>query len=158
MTLSGRHNSALEQNRRYPVLLLGRIEKPDRFSDLGRRTPLFEKNHEPLLPRTVFVFRLGRSFGFTLLIVALSLLMGSVGYHDFADLSWVDALLNAAMILTGMGPVDRMHTTPGKLFSSFYALYSGIAFLTMTAVILAPFIHRLLHKFHLDDDDDQKTT
>ena len=116
---------------------------------------MFEKKHEPLLPRAAFVFRLGRSFGVTFLIVAVSLLMGSFGYHHFANLSWIDSLLNAAMILTGMGPVDHMSTTAGKLFSTFYALYSGIAFLTMMAVILAPFIHRLLHRFHLDEGDDE---
>ncbi len=121
---------------------------------------MFEKKHEPLLPRADFVFRLGRSFGVTLLIVAVSLLMGSVGYRHFADLPWIDALLNAAMILTGMGPVDQMTTTGGKLFATFYALYSGIAFLTMMAVVLAPLIHRLLHKFHLDgeEDDNQEAT
>ena len=121
---------------------------------------MFEKKHEPLLPPADFVFRLGRSFSVTLLIVAVSLLMGSMGYRHFAQLSWIDALLNAAMILTGMGPVDHMPTTAGKLFSTFYALYSGIAFLTMMAVTLAPLIHRLLHNFHWDGevDDDQKAT
>ena len=121
---------------------------------------MFEKKHEPLLPPADFVFRLGRSFSVTLLIVAVSLLMGSMGYRHFAQLSWIDALLNAAMILTGMGPVDHMPTTAGKLFSTFYALYSGIAFLTMMAVTLAPLIHRLLHKFHFDGevDDNQETT
>ena len=115
---------------------------------------MFEKKDEPLLPPAAFVFRLGRSFGVTLLIVAVSLLMGSAGYHHFGNLSWIDALLNAAMILTGMGPVDHMPTTAGKLFSTFYALYSGTAFLTIMAVILAPLIHRLLHRFHLDEDED----
>ena len=121
---------------------------------------MFEKKHEPLLPPAAFVFRLGRSFAVTLLIVVVSLLMGSVGYRHFANLSWIDALLNAAMILTGMGPVDQMMTTGGKLFATFYALYSGIAFLTMMAVVLAPLIHRLLHKFHLDgeEDDNQDAT
>ena len=121
---------------------------------------MFETKHERLLSPTAFVFRLVRSFGVTLLIVAVSLLMGSVGYRHFANLSWIDALLNAAMILTGMGPVDQMTTTGGKLFATFYALYSGIAFLTMMAVVLAPLIHRLLHKFHLDaeEDDDQVAT
>ena len=119
---------------------------------------MFEKKHEPLLPRAAFVFRLGRSFAVTLLIVAASLLMGSFGYRYFGDLSWIDAVLNAAMILTGMGPVDQMTTTAGKLFATFYALYSGVAFLTMMAVILAPLIHRLLHKFHLDGEDDQEAT
>ena len=115
---------------------------------------MFEKKHEPLLPRAAFLARMGGSFGVTLLVVALSLLMGSAGYHHFAKLSWIDALLNAAMILTGMGPVDPMTTTGGKLFATFFALYSGVAFLTMMAVLLAPLIHRLLHKFHLDGEDD----
>ena len=115
---------------------------------------MFEKKSEPLLSRAAFLGRLGRSFGVTLLIVAASLLIGSVGYHCFATLSWIDALLNAAMILTGMGPVDPMRTTGGKLFATFYALYSGVAFLTMMAVLLAPLIHRMLHSFHLEEEDD----
>ena len=115
---------------------------------------MFEKKDEPLLPPAAFVFRLGRSFAVTLSVVAVSLLMGSVGYHHFGNLSWIDALLNAAMILTGMGPVDQMSTTAGKLFATFYALYSGIAFLTMMAVVLAPLIHRLLHRFHLEDEEE----
>ena len=74
--------------------------------------------------------------------------------HYLGRLPWIDALLNATMILTGMGPVDPMRSTPGKLFSMFYALFSGIAFLTIMAVLLAPVIHRALHKFHLPDSDD----
>ena len=115
---------------------------------------MYESRSQPLLSRPAFYTRLLRSFLATLGIVAFSLLLGSVGYHYFGDLAWIDALHNAAMILTGMGPVDRMHTAAGKLFATFFALYSGIAFLSMTAVMLAPFIHRLLHKFHLDDEAD----
>ena len=118
---------------------------------------MFEKKDEPLLPQKAFIFRMSRSFGAALVIVAVSLLIGSVGYHHFGDLPWIDALLNAAMILTGMGPVDSMSSTAGKLFATFYALYSGIAFLTMMAVVLAPLIHRLLHKFHLDEDEQEAT-
>jgi hypothetical protein len=118
--------------------------------------PMFETRNEPLLPRAKFLWRMGRSFGVTLIVVAISLLLGSMGYHYFGQLSWVDGLLNAAMILTGMGPVDTMPTTAGKLFSTFYALYSGIAFLTMMAVLLAPLLHRLLHKFTGEDDDDDE--
>lgn len=115
---------------------------------------MFEKKHEPLLDRTAFALRLGRSCGVTLLIVATSLAVGSLGYRYFGQLDWIDALLNAAMILTGMGPVNAMTSIEGKLFATFYALYSGVAFLSMMAVILAPLIHRLLHKFHLDAQDD----
>ena len=80
-------------------------------------------------------------------------MFGSAGYHVYGALPWIDALLNAAMILTGMGPVNAMQTDSGKLFSTFYALYSGIAFLSIIAVILAPLLHRLLHHFHLDEDE-----
>jgi len=125
---------------------------------------MFETKSEPLLPRGQFLLRMARSFGVTLIVIFVSLVLGSVGYRYFAGLTWIDALLNASMILTGMGPVDQMTTTGGKLFASFYALYSGIAFLTLMAIILAPLIHRLLHKFHLadegddDSDDNQKSS
>ena len=79
-----------------------------------------------------------------------SLGLGMVGYHQIAGLSWLDALLNASMILTGMGPVNEMTTVGAKLFASFYALFSGVAFLTIVAVLLAPAVHRFLHRFHLD--------
>src|SRR5262245_47622324 len=104
------------------------------------RRPMFEHRSEPLLPRPQFYARMARSFAVTLGIVAGSLLLGSSGYHYFGGLTWIDALLNAAMILTGMGPVNPMQTAAGKLFATFYALYSGIAFLTMMAVILGPVV------------------
>ncbi len=114
---------------------------------------MFEQRQEELLSRTAFLLRLARSFGATQIIVAFSLAVGSAGYHLFEGLPWVDSLLNASMILTGMGPVDQMHSVGGKLFATFYALYSGIAFLTMMAIMLAPVIHRALHRFHLDDEE-----
>jgi hypothetical protein len=83
----------------------------------------------------------------------VALLAGTIGYHFLAELRWVDAKLNAAMILTGMGPVDPMRTTAAKLFASGYALFSGVVFLTSVAIVLAPVFHRVVHKFHLDDDD-----
>lgn len=119
------------------------------------RRMAFESRQAPLLPRTEFLIRMARHFAVTLLIVLFSMVLGGWGYHRFGALPWVDAVLNAAMILTGMGPVDPMRSTPGKLFATFYALYSGIAFLTMIAVLLAPIVHRLMHKFHLDEDDDR---
>ena len=91
--------------------------------------------------------------------MAGSLALGMLGYHLVAGLSWIDALVNASMILTGMGPVDEMSTVGAKLFASFYALFSGVAFLTIVAVLLAPAVHRFLHRFHLDlagDQDDGK--
>src|SRR5438105_3125507 len=117
--------------------------------------PLFERKGEPLISRGQFLGRMARAVAVTMGIVAASLAMGMAGYHFLGGLRWIDALHNSAMILTGMGPVDPMRTTAGKLFATFYALYSGIAFLSMTAVLLAPIIHRALHKFHLDDDDEE---
>ncbi len=117
--------------------------------------PLFERKTDPLISRGRFLGRMAGAFGVTLVIVLASLLMGVGGYHFIGGLKWIDALHNSAMILTGMGPVDPMRTTAGKLFATFYALYSGIAFLSMTAVLLAPIIHRALHKFHLAEEDQE---
>ncbi len=86
-------------------------------------------------------------------LVAGSLGLGVAGYHVWGGLGWLDALVNAAMILTGMGPVDPINSTAGKLFESFYALFSGVAFLTIVAVLFAPVAHRFLHRFHLELDD-----
>ncbi len=115
---------------------------------------MFEHRKEPLLSRGEFVRRMLGSCRVALLIAAGSLAVGSTGYHVFGQLAWVDAFLNASMILTGMGPVDPMRTTGGKLFAACYALYSGIAFLSMMAVILAPIAHRAIHKFHLASEED----
>jgi len=115
---------------------------------------MFEQRREDLLSRSAFLLRMGRSFGITLLVVGFSLAIGSAGYHYFEDIGWVDSMLNAAMILTGMGPVDQMQTTGGKLFAMLYALYSGLAFVTIMAIMLAPMMHRWLHHFHLEDEDE----
>jgi hypothetical protein len=123
---------------------------------------MFENKSKPLLPRRQFYGRMIRSVATVTGIVVFSLLLGSAGYHLFGGLPWIDALLNASMILTGMGPVDPMKTAAAKLFATFYALYSGIAFLTIVAVLMAPLFHRFLHKFHLEvseedaADEDQK--
>jgi hypothetical protein len=114
---------------------------------------IFESKSQPLLPAAEFARRMARSIAIAAAIIAFSLGMGSAGYHYFGELAWVDALLNAAMILTGMGPVDAMSTTAAKLFATFYALYSGTAFLTTIAVVIAPLVHRFLHNFHVDDGD-----
>ncbi|HUP79302.1 MAG TPA: hypothetical protein VM260_12195 [Pirellula sp.] len=112
----------------------------------------FEKSTEALLPEKGYYARVVGSVGSASIIVVFSLLLGSTGYAYFGALEWADAILNAAMILTGMGPVDRMNTTAGKLFATFYALYSGIAFLSMMGIIVAPILHRFLHRFHLEED------
>ena len=115
---------------------------------------MFEHKTEPLLPRAAFYLRLGKHFLFTLVIVACSLGLGSAGYHRFAELPWIDSFHCASMILTGMGPVAEMKTTPAKLFNSFYALYSGIAFLSMMATLLAPVVHRFMHRIHLEEEGE----
>jgi len=112
----------------------------------------FERRGDRLAPLPVFLARLWGNFLAAQVIVAFSLALGTLGYHYLGHVGWVDGLLNAAMILTGMGPVDRMESTEGKLFATAYALYSGIAFLTMVAVILAPLYHRFLHHFHMESD------
>lgn len=116
-----------------------------------RSKALYERRGEQLVSVPSFLVRLLRSFLATLVIVGISLAIGTVGYSYFLEKPWVDGLVNAAMILTGMGPVDRMDSTPGKLFATFYALYSGLAFLSMVAIIIAPVYHRFFHHFHLED-------
>lgn len=111
-----------------------------------------ERKGSPLASIKVFFWRLGRNFVATLGIVAFSLTLGTLGYHYLGHVGWVDGFLNAAMILTGMGPVDRMESMPGKLFAAFYALYSGLAFLTMVAVLITPIYHRFIHTFNLENE------
>jgi hypothetical protein len=115
---------------------------------------MFEHKTKPLLPRPAFYARLAWSVAATAAIVAFSLLMGSAGYHYLGGLPWIDSLLNASMILAGMGPVDTLQSSAAKLFAAFYALYSGIAFLTMVAILMAPLLHRFLHKFHLEVSEE----
>jgi hypothetical protein len=117
---------------------------------------MFERRSDPLLGRRQFVGRMLRSLAAATLVVVASLAMGTAGYHYLGSLTWIDALLNAAMILTGMGPVNPMVSVAGKLFATFYALYSGIVFLAATAILLAPVIHRMLHQFHVPDEKDEK--
>lgn len=100
-----------------------------------------------------FFFRLFRYALFAVGLIIFSVGIGTVGYHYFAVISWLDSFHMACMILTGMGPVSEMNTNSAKLFSSFYALYSGIAFLSITAVFFAPIIHRLLHILHVEEDE-----
>jgi hypothetical protein len=116
----------------------------------------FEHRREPLLPRAVFYNRLARSAGLALGIVVASLGLGMSGYHFLEKLPWLDAFVNAAMILSGMGPVGELKTAPGKVFAGCYALFSGLAFLTAVAVVFAPVFHRFLHKFHLETQDSSK--
>ena len=114
---------------------------------------MFEHRTEKLLPRREFVHRLGWSIsaGFGLILFSLSI--GMLGYHYLAALSWIDAFVDASMILSGMGPLAPLPNDGAKLFAGIYAIYCGIAFIATSGVILAPVIHRSLHKFHLEWDE-----
>jgi len=111
-----------------------------------------ENRKQKVLPLAHFAKRMVRFTAFALLLISFSILIGVVGYRFIGSLSWIDSFHMSCMILTGMGPVAEMHTDSGKLFSSFYALYSGVAFLSITAVFFAPIIHRLLHILQVEDD------
>jgi hypothetical protein len=113
---------------------------------------MYEHRTKPLLPRRVYYQRLVRHAVLGLMVILVSLAIGMIGYHVLENLPWIDSFLNAAMILSGMGPVATMQTDAGKLFAGFFALYSGIALVTVLGIIFAPVIHRFLHKFHLEDE------
>jgi hypothetical protein len=104
--------------------------------------------------RQRLVRRLGRNAAFVAALIFVALTVGAIGYHLFAGLPWLDAALNAAMIMTGMGPVNPVTTTAAKVFAIAYALFSGVFFLTMVAVLLAPGVQHLLHRFHLEIDEE----
>ena len=112
---------------------------------------MYESRTKPLLSRALFLRRVARHLLVVLIAVAIALGIGVCGYHLTAGLSWIDSLLNASMILGGMGPVDTLTTSHAKLFASFYALFSGLVFISVASVLAAPFLHRLIHKFHLPE-------
>ena len=117
----------------------------------------FERRHEPLAPRSRYQQRLLKSSLVAGGVIAVSLAIGMVGYHTFGGIeSWVDCLYSASMILGGMGPVAELRTTGGKVFASFYALYSGVALLTSVGVLLAPALHRALHRFNIETDEGEQ--
>jgi hypothetical protein len=113
---------------------------------------MYEHHKQPLAKRSVFAKRLALNGIAGLVLLTFSLGMGVVGYHFLEGLSWIDSLLNASMILGGMGPVAPLQTEAGKLFASFYALYSGVVLLAGVGILAAPIFHRFLHHFHLAED------
>ena len=113
---------------------------------------MYEHHTKPLLPRKVYYQRVLRHSALGLAVIVISLGIGMLGYHHLEHLPWVDAFLNAAMILSGMGPVAALQTEAGKIFAGCYAIYSGIALISILGIIFAPVIHRFLHKFHLEDE------
>jgi hypothetical protein len=115
-----------------------------------------EHHREKIATFPHFLLRLGRYGIFALMLITISIGIGITGYHYLGNLNLIDSFHMSSMILTGMGPVAEMTTNAAKLFSSFYALYSGVAFLSITAVFFAPIIHRLLHILQVERDEDNK--
>ena len=114
---------------------------------------MYERRKQPLLSRAKFLKRVRRHGLVALGVLVFGLAIGILGYHWLAHLSWVDSLLNASMILGGMGPVgDPLPTNAAKIFASCYALFSGLAFIGIVSVLLAPFVHRMLHKLHCEEE------
>jgi hypothetical protein len=113
---------------------------------------MYEKRRDRLLTRVEFAWRVAGHVAFAVAAAAVALLAGILGYHFLGQLSWIDSLLNASMILGGMGPVDPLRTDAAKVFASGYALFSGLVFIGVLGVLLAPFIHRLMHRFHIDEE------
>lgn len=114
---------------------------------------MFESKTEPLAPRHAFLWRVVKHLGVAAVVVLSALAIGVLWYHHYARLGWIDSLLNASMILGGMGPVGTLDTDAAKLFASFYALFSGLVFISVMGIVLAPAAHRALHLFHLDEKD-----
>jgi len=114
----------------------------------------YEHRSQPLLPRLEFYKRVAFHAAVAFGIIGGSLLMGVLGYHFLEGLGWLDSLVNASMILGGMGPVNALQTSGGKIFASFYALYSGIVFLLTVGILIAPVAHRILHRMHLETEAD----
>ena len=118
---------------------------------------MYERKRASPLHRKEFARRIALHLLAAVGVVAFSLGIGILGYHFLGKLEWLDAVLNACMILGGMGPVNPLQTNAGKLFASFYALFAGIVFLVSVGVLIAPIFHRFLHQFHIQsaDDDDK---
>lgn len=114
---------------------------------------MFERKSQRIAPAPVFFLRLVGFVGIALLVILAALFLGVAGYHWLAGLDWIDSLLNASMILGGMGPVDRLTTEAGKIFASVYALFSGLVFIAVMGIVFSPVIHRILHSFHMDEKD-----
>ena len=115
--------------------------------------------NSPVMPRPPrrrpFYHQFLRALGLSAGLIGFSLCLGILGYHFIAGFNWVDSLLNAAMILSSMGPVDTLHSDAAKLFASAYALFSGVVFISATGILLSPMFHRVLHRFHIEERDSR---
>ena len=113
-------------------------------------------SHTPLLSRKKFLSRVGSHAGIAATVLFINLSVGMLGYHVFEKLNWVDAFANAALILSGMGPLAPINTEAGKLFVGSYAIFSGVVFLTTVGFFLTPIVHRVLHRLHLESGAEQQ--
>jgi hypothetical protein len=113
----------------------------------------YERRQDQLAPRSVFIKRVIASLLVALGLIVIALTAGIVGYHLLAGLGWIDSLLEASMILGGMGPVHELHDDASKVFASIYALFSGVVFIALMGIMLSPVAHRIMHKFHVDEDE-----
>jgi hypothetical protein len=116
---------------------------------------MFETRTAPLASQLVFARRVFKYSTLALIVIGVALGIGILGYHYIAQFSWIDSLLNAAMILGGMGPMGDLPTDAAKVFASFYALFSGLVFISVMGIVLAPAAHRALHLFHLAEEDQK---
>jgi len=114
-----------------------------------------ERRHEPLAPARVFLSRVARAAGFSLALIAATLAVGVIGYRGIASLRWIEAFHQAALLLSGMGPVVTDLNDAGRIFESVYALFCGVVLLGAAGLLFAPVVHRLVHRFHLEDADDR---
>jgi hypothetical protein len=118
---------------------------------------MYEPRHVPLATRRVFRRRVAQHFGVAMTLIGGSLAIGMIGYRSLEGMPWIDAYLNAAMLLGGMGPVGpELHTRAGKLFAGVYAMYSGLLVIAAASIILAPMFHRFVHRFHLEEEEEEK--
>jgi len=136
--------------------VIGRCRKGIMSTRREDRKRLFEHKSQPLLSRSAFAKRLLLALVLAMSMLAVWLLLGMIGYHALAGLDWVDSFLNASMIVGGMGPVDLLTSPSAKLFAGIYAILSGVMFLSIFGVLIAPVFHRFLHRFHMDDEGSER--
>jgi hypothetical protein len=113
----------------------------------------YERRNEQLAPRSVFIKRLLAAELFAMGLIGVALMIGIAGYHFIAGFEWLDSLLEASMILGGMGPIKELPNDGAKVFASIYALFSGLIFIGVMGLVLSPVVHRIMHKFHVDEKD-----
>lgn len=118
---------------------------------------MYEHVKLPVAPRKAYYLRLLRNLFIGLVLIVIALWIGILGYHFLEHQSWIDAFVSASMILSGMGPTSPLTTYEGKVFAGFYALFSGLTFILIVGIILAPVVHRFFHQFHVDTEEREKT-